>query len=237
MKQRFLSRNRLIAALTGATVVVEAAWRSGALSTARHAASLLRPVGAVPGPVTSMASAGCNQLLRDGVAVCVTDAAEAAELAGTIGGDLLGPAPPGAERLGLDRAGSDRPGSDRSEPGLPGATVARPSDGLDPTSLAVLDSLPARGLITLERLVAEAGQPLPAVLAALGLLELRGLVRADGSGWRLGGPGGAGASAGSVGVGSPGGAGASRVSAGGGGPGGAAIPGRAGPRRQTGSDE
>lgn len=81
-RTRFLQRNRLIAALTRATVVVEAAWRSGALSTAGHAAGLLRPVGAVPGPVTSAASAGCHRLLRDGAAVCVTDAAEVLELAG-----------------------------------------------------------------------------------------------------------------------------------------------------------
>ena len=84
-KSRFLQRNRLIAAAGRATVVVEAAWRSGAMSTAHHAARLLRPVGAVPGPVTSMASAGCHRLLREGVAVCVTDAAEVRELAGIIG--------------------------------------------------------------------------------------------------------------------------------------------------------
>ena len=58
--------------MTGGTVVVEAAWRSGALSTARHARDLGRELGAVPGPVTSMASAGCHRLLREG-AVCVTD--------------------------------------------------------------------------------------------------------------------------------------------------------------------
>ena len=84
-KSRFLARNRLIAAISKATVVVEAAWRSGALSTARHAAGLLRPVGAVPGPITSMASGGCHQLIRDGVAICVTDAAEIAELANPMG--------------------------------------------------------------------------------------------------------------------------------------------------------
>jgi DNA processing protein len=71
-RARFLQRNRVIAALTGATVVVEAAWRSGALSTAARAAELLRPVGAVPGPITSTASVGCHRLLRDGAAVCVT---------------------------------------------------------------------------------------------------------------------------------------------------------------------
>lgn len=81
-KVRFLQRNRLIAAVARATVVVEAAWRSGALSTARHAAGLLRPVGAVPGPVTAASSAGCHRLLRDGAAVCVTDVAEVLELVG-----------------------------------------------------------------------------------------------------------------------------------------------------------
>src|SRR5690606_1128800 len=81
-KSGFLQRHRPIAASTRATVVVEAAWRSGALSTANHAARLLRPVGAVPGPVTSMASVGCHRLLRDGIAVCVTDAAQVLELAG-----------------------------------------------------------------------------------------------------------------------------------------------------------
>jgi len=71
---RFLQRNRLLAALSGAVVVVEAGYRSGALSTASHAVALGRPVGAVPGPVTSAASAGCHRLLREGVASIVTDA-------------------------------------------------------------------------------------------------------------------------------------------------------------------
>jgi DNA processing protein len=81
-KWRFLQRNRLIAALASATVVVEAAWRSGALNTAHHAGTLARPLGAVPGPVTSAASAGCHRLLRENAAVCVTNAEEMAELAG-----------------------------------------------------------------------------------------------------------------------------------------------------------
>ncbi len=95
-RSRFLLRNRLIAALSGATVVVEAAWRSGALSTAGHAADLLRPVGAVPGPVTSASSAGCHRLLRDGRAICVTDVEEVLE--------LVGPLTPGrsSDRQGCD---------------------------------------------------------------------------------------------------------------------------------------
>jgi DNA processing protein len=79
-KWRFLSRNRLIAAATHATVVVEAGWRSGSLNTAGHAHQLGRPVGAVPGPVTSAASAGCHRLIRDYGAILVTNADEAAEL-------------------------------------------------------------------------------------------------------------------------------------------------------------
>lgn len=78
-KWRFLQRNRLIAAGTKATVVVEAGGRSGSLNTAAHATALGRPVGAVPGPVTSAASTGCHLLIREGAA-CVTDADQVAEL-------------------------------------------------------------------------------------------------------------------------------------------------------------
>ncbi len=78
---RFLQRNRLIAAASLATVVLEAGWRSGSLNTAGHAAGFGRPLGAVPGPVTSAASAGCHRLLREFTAVCVTNADEMAELA------------------------------------------------------------------------------------------------------------------------------------------------------------
>lgn len=80
-KWRFLQRNRLIAASSLATVVLEAGWRSGSLNTAGHAAALGRPLGAVPGPVTSAASAGCHRLIREFDAVCVTSAEEMAELA------------------------------------------------------------------------------------------------------------------------------------------------------------
>ncbi|MGV3711516.1 DNA-processing protein DprA [Pseudolysinimonas sp.] len=79
-KWRFLQRNRLIAAASRATVVVEAGWRSGSLNTAGHAAQLGRPLGAVPGPVTSSASSGCHRLIREYDAVCVTSAQEMAEL-------------------------------------------------------------------------------------------------------------------------------------------------------------
>ena len=77
-RHRLLARNRVIAALTRGTLVVEAAPRSGTLVTAQRASELGRPVLAVPGPVTSATSAGCHLLIRAGQAVLVTSAAEAA---------------------------------------------------------------------------------------------------------------------------------------------------------------
>ncbi|WP_230671116.1 DNA-processing protein DprA [Rathayibacter sp. Leaf248] len=93
---RFLQRNRLIAASSGATVIVEAGARSGSLNTAGHAAALGRPLGAVPGPVTSASSAGCHRLLREFAATCVSTAPEVLELLGvgeSVPADLVpGPA-------------------------------------------------------------------------------------------------------------------------------------------------
>ena len=80
---RFLQRNRLIASLSNATVITEAGIRSGSLNTAGHAAEIGRPLGAVPGPVTSAASAGCHKLIREYGASLVTGAVEALELVGS----------------------------------------------------------------------------------------------------------------------------------------------------------
>lgn len=78
-------RNRLIAALTPGTVVVEAGQRSGAMNTAAHAQELGRTLMAVPGPVTSALSAGCHRLLRDYQAVCVTGARDVMEQLSPLG--------------------------------------------------------------------------------------------------------------------------------------------------------
>ena len=94
---RFLERNRVIGALAGATVVVEAGWRSGSLNTAGHAAALGRPLGAVPGPVTSAASAGCHRLLREYDARCVTSAADVRELLGAVTAGATSSAAPGED--------------------------------------------------------------------------------------------------------------------------------------------
>ncbi len=144
---RFLERNRLIAAMASATVVVEAAWRSGALSTARHALRIGRPVGAVPGPVSSPSSAGCHRLLRESGAVCVTDAQEVVELASSIGEFFATRAP---------------------EPALP-------HDGLEGADLQVYEALSPRRGSTGPQLAMAAGLAPGAVQGALGRLGLAGL--------------------------------------------------------------
>ena len=84
---RFLQRGRLLAAISAATIVVEAGYRSGSLHTAAEAHALGRPVGAVPGPITSAASAGCHRLLHEKIATVISSASDIA---------ALPPAPPDA---------------------------------------------------------------------------------------------------------------------------------------------
>ncbi|MFC9356951.1 DNA-processing protein DprA [Rhodococcus sp. NPDC057014] len=84
-KHRFLARNRLVASLSDGVVVVEAGWRSGARNTVSWARKLGRPVMAVPGPVTSASSTGCNRMIREGEARLVANAGDVVEEAGPIG--------------------------------------------------------------------------------------------------------------------------------------------------------
>jgi len=153
---RFLRRNRLIAALTGATVVVEADLRSGALNTARLASLLLRHLAAVPGPVTSATSAGCHRLIREELSVLVRDAADVIELVSPVGTGL------------------------RVEPTGP-ATLF---DTLDPAARRVAEALPARAPAHPQALARVAGLDLPTVQAALTRLEIAGLARREVGGWR-----------------------------------------------------
>lgn len=152
---RFLERNRLIAAMTAGTLVVEAGLRSGARNTARRAAEIGRPVGAVPGPATSMASAGCHQMVRDCAAVLVTDADEAAELFGRIG-----------EHLAPVKRGP-----------------SGPSDDLDPDARAVWAVLPQYRSTTVDHLSRLGGLSPAAVMTGLGQLEAAGLVERRLDGW------------------------------------------------------
>lgn len=157
-KWRFLLRNRMIAALSGATVVVEAGWRSGSLNTAGHAATLGRPLGAVPGPVTSAASAGCHRLLREFAATCVTTPDEMAELV------------PSVESLVPTSAS-------------PTASDVRSPADLTGTRLRVLDAISDRTPRRVARIAELSGLALDRVRAELGLLELEGFVLERPSGW------------------------------------------------------
>lgn len=83
--------------MADAVVIVEAGWRSGSLNTAAHAATLGRALGAVPGPVTSAASAGCHRILREFDGVCVTSSADVLEMLGEQGAP-----PPAGEQARTD---------------------------------------------------------------------------------------------------------------------------------------
>ncbi|NGO11209.1 DNA-protecting protein DprA [Streptomyces sp. HC44] len=152
---RFILRNRVIAALTRGTVVVEAAYRSGALVTARAAQRLGRYTIGVPGPATSGLSAGVHELLR-GDAVLVTDAAEIAELVGDMG-DLA---------------------PDRRGPVLP-------RDLLDPDADRVLAALPARRAASAEEIATGAGTTKDDAVGRLYELRSLGFVERHGDGWKL----------------------------------------------------
>lgn len=151
----FLTRNRLVAALSGAAVVVEAGLRSGAANTAAWARSLGRVVAAVPGPVTSSASAGCHVLLRNG-AHLVTRCEDIVELVGRVG--ELAPEEP-------------RP--------------TTPLDGLGETERQVYEALPGRGTATVDQIAVSAGLAPAHVLGPLALLELTGLAECRDGCWRI----------------------------------------------------
>ncbi len=124
----FPARNRVMAALAGMTVVVEAAARSGSLITADLAAELGRDLGAVPGPVTSRASAGPNELLAGGACV-VRDGQDV--LDAMLGAGARPPAPTGppldpgaAAVLAAVEAGAATADAAAAETGLTGAEAA-----------------------------------------------------------------------------------------------------------------
>ncbi len=149
LRHRFLIRNRVIAAATAGTVIVEAAARSGAVQTLSRTVALGRRAMVVPGPVTSAMSVGCHELLRrhpDTVVVTGTD--HVLEEVGRIG-EYLSEIPRGRERV---------------------------RDGLDEDSALVLEAMPRRGAIGPEELAARAGLGVRTVLRRISLLEMAGLV-------------------------------------------------------------
>ncbi|MGU3411453.1 DNA-processing protein DprA [Microbacterium sp. M1A1_1b] len=157
---RFLARNRLIAALGHAVVVVEAGARSGALNTAHHGAQLGRPVFAVPGAFTSPASVGCHRLVADGVA----------QLA-------VHPQDPVRAAVAVHHGGDP---DDLSAP-LTSATV-------DPEVVRVVDAL-GRRPVTVVDVAERSGLSVAAATDALALAELQGIVERRTDGWVLGAAG------------------------------------------------
>jgi DNA processing protein len=155
-RTRFVLRNRVIAALTRGTVVVEARYRSGSLITARRAAELGRVTMGVPGPCTSGLSEGVHELLR-GEAAVVTDAAEVVEMVGKIGADLA---------------------PHRRGPVLP-------RDLLHPATARVLDALPGRGDAAGEDIARTAGATAADTLGRLYELQALGFVERDNGRWKL----------------------------------------------------
>jgi DNA processing protein len=157
-KWRFLQRNRLIAAASAATVVVEAGWRSGSLNTAGHASSLGRPLGVVPGPITSASSAGCHRLLRETDAILVTSAAEMAELIS----------------LNLHSSGA-----------LMDATTAVETEPrASSEERRILDALSLRTPRSAEDIARRAGISVPQTQSILGLCLLAGRTIGGEKGWR-----------------------------------------------------
>ncbi|HYP44399.1 MAG TPA: DNA-processing protein DprA [Propionibacteriaceae bacterium] len=154
---RFLARNRVIAALSRGTVVVEAALRSGARNTATWALGCNRHLMAVPGPVTSTMSAAPHLLIRDGLASLVTGAADVLDLVSSVGEHTLGP-----------QTGE-----------------VRPTDSFAPGRLAVYEALPTRKWSSPGDIALAAGVGLPACLAELAALESAGFAEAEAGGWRL----------------------------------------------------
>jgi DNA processing protein len=166
LRHRFLARNRLIAAVSRGTAVVEAARRSGAIATANRALEIGRVVMAVPGPITSMASSGANQLLQEQSARAITSSDQVVDL-------LVGPDQP-AHLVGAAGA----PGSAGT------ASASRAAADLPEEARGILDVLPRRGGISVPEVAVGIGSPEATCLARLGLLELSGLATRGRRGWR-----------------------------------------------------
>ncbi|WP_238015081.1 DNA-processing protein DprA [Dactylosporangium sp. AC04546] len=155
-KTRFLTRNRVIAAATRGTVVVEAGSRSGARNTLAYARLLRRSAMVVPGPITSAMSIGCHVELRVPGTVPVTRVEEIIEEVGAVG-ELADP---------IQGAG-------------------RPEDVLDPLQARILDAVPPRRPRTAEEVAAVAGVSGREARRNLPLLEELGFVVRGDAGYRL----------------------------------------------------
>jgi DNA processing protein len=194
---RFLARNRLIAGLAAATVVVEAAGRSGSLVTARLAAELGRAVFAVPGPITSRLSMGTNALLCDGAIPALDGRQVQSELGIEPRKPPATPSPPRQPAPTASQSAELGPPSAASTLAPPRVMVDVSADEpapprrdvrLDPAALLVREALPtvrSGRAVDAVALAAETGLTPGIVLAALGLLAACGVAVKTGGGWAL----------------------------------------------------
>ena len=172
-KHLFLTRNRIISALSQVVVVVEAGERSGAMSTANHGAEQGRQVAAVPGPVTSAASTGCHRLIREGAAL-VTNAEEILE--------LMFPLNTVEQNVhGGGAAAAEPPRNSAGQIPAPSLFAGLSSDGVK-----VIDSLSKTAWKSLEQVARGAGLGTRTVQSELGLMELDGKVETRNGRYRLG---------------------------------------------------
>ena len=172
-KHLFLTRNRIISALSQVVVVVEAGERSGAMSTANHGAEQGRQVAAVPGPVTSAASIGCHRLIREGAAL-VTNAEEILELM----------FPLNAVKQNVHGGGAAASAPQRNSAGqIPAPSLFA---GLSSDGVKVIDSLSKTAWKSLEQVARGAGLGTRTVQSELGLMELDGKVETRNGRYRLG---------------------------------------------------
>lgn len=172
-KHLFLTRNRIISALSQVVVVVEAGERSGAMSTANHGAEQGRQVAAVPGPVTSAASIGCHRLIREGAAL-VTSAEEILELM----------FPLNAVEQNVHGGGAAASAPQRNSAGqIPAPSLFA---GLSSDGVKVIDSLSKTAWKSLEQVARGAGLGTRTVQSELGLMELDGKVETRNGRYRLG---------------------------------------------------
>lgn len=153
-RQRFLTRNRIIAALTQATLIVEASSRSGTASTAAWAESIQRPILGVPGSVYSAASEGIHAMMCEGKAILVHSPRDVLEL------------------LNIHHVSMQN-----QEKVLDWRSLSQPE-------LDVWESIPKKGETLASNLAMQCSLPLPHVMAILTELQLKNMVKTDGVAWK-----------------------------------------------------
>src|SRR5699024_702044 len=155
-RYRFLNRNRLIAALSATSVVIEARYRSGALSTANHAHDLGRTVAAVPGSINVPTSAGCYRMIKETPTLLIDDPEDLATLY-NVGSSNSQRTPVADDQSDYDRLGLEE--------------------------MLVYEALPVNSRSSLSTLSSLTGLGVPQLAVILTRLERAGLADAQSHGW------------------------------------------------------